>query len=114
MRDPLLMGVDRADRDTCDFCGEVLPDDDDEWVFVEVLAGSPDSGRYFDASFCSLAHAAEWFRRPLPDPRPAPVKAYRASIAERLAVIAIGALFVWVAALTGIGLWTVIRWIWHR
>ncbi|HEX5120383.1 MAG TPA: hypothetical protein VFW65_34815 [Pseudonocardiaceae bacterium] len=107
------MSVAKADRDTCGFCGEVLPDDDGEWIFVEVLAGSPDNARYVDASFCSRAHAAEWFRQPFPDPGPGPVKRHRASIADRLSVIAIGALVVWMALLALIGLWTVIRWIWH-
>lgn len=113
MRDPLPVSVGKADRDTCGFCGEVLPDDDDQWIFVEVLSGNPDSARFFYASFCSPAHAAEWFRRPLPDPEPGPVMPYRDSIGERLTVIAIGGLVVWVAALTLIGGWTVLRWIWH-
>lgn len=63
--------------------------------------------------FCSQAHAAEWFRQPLPDPVPGPAKRHRASIADRLPVIAIGAVVVWMALLALIGLWTVIRWLWH-
>jgi hypothetical protein len=113
VRDPLPVSVAGADTDSCDFCGEVLPDDDDEWIFVEVLSGNPDSARYVYASFCSPAHAAEWFRQPLPDPEPGPAGPYRASIAERLAVIAIGGLVVWVTLLGMIGLWTVIQRIWH-
>ena len=55
------------DRDECALCGREIGDNDDWWN-LEVTGGRPTgAARYWNETFCSQQHGAEWLGRPLPE-----------------------------------------------
>ena len=67
---------------------------------------------FLDVDFCSQQHAADWLRRPLPEPVPA--TPYKMTWRDRVAASAVGLSFGLVAALATLGLWTALRFIIDR
>jgi hypothetical protein len=65
--------LEADDAVRCDVCGRPVVEVDGgrDSLFVEITRGDPGRpAEFLDAAFCTQAHAAEWFSRPLPAPSP--------------------------------------------
>ncbi|WP_431873969.1 hypothetical protein [Amycolatopsis sacchari] len=89
----------------CSFC-ERVQDDEEGWFDVDVRV---DEGEYY-LWFCSQEHAGEWFRRPLPEPDEGTVIQAKPG-EEVVGWLVFATIVLLVLGLLGIGLWTVIRWL---
>lgn len=80
-----------------------------DWLDVTVERDD----HYANPDFCSQEHAAQWFAQPSLELEPStPFTPMQRTTRDRLVDIALALPFIAIAAFLGIGLWTVIHWIW--
>ncbi len=94
---------------TCALCGQRCLDVDRGrgWFHLEVTREEPvDDLHWWEVDFCSQAHAAEWFARPLPSPVRADGQPPGRTAADRWAEAGCFALAALVVVLIGLGAWT--------
>jgi hypothetical protein len=94
---------------TCASCGRqcVEVDGGRGWFHLEVTREEPvDDLHWWEVDFCSQAHAADWFARPLPSPIRETGEPRPRTGADRWADLGCLLTFSLALALIGLGLWT--------
>jgi hypothetical protein len=99
---------------TCALCEQRCTEVDGGrgWFHLEVTREEPvDDLHWWEVDFCSQAHAAEWFSRPLPSPSSGSGDVSETTWSDRLAMAGCFAVFVLLAVLSVVGTWTAGRFV---
>jgi hypothetical protein len=97
---------------TCALCGRACVEVDGGrgWFHLEVTREEPvDDLHWWEVDFCSQAHAAEWFGRPLPSPIRGDGEPRARTSADRWEDAGCFAVFSVMVVLLLLGTWTAVR-----
>ena len=96
----------------CALCGQpcAYVDGGVGWLHLEVTREEPvEDVHWWEVDFCSQAHAAEWFSRPLPSPLRGDGTRPERTAKDRLIDAGCLAAFVCLVLLLALGTWTAVR-----